>query len=129
MTIKDHIEKYFELEKAIHDYFGYKEDWTTIPMANELNAYWMLLQEPYDPEMVVWSYKQFDEDLIKSGKLYSSDSYVQKPLLKWVYRAKDYTMVSTDPRTDGNKYLIIFDNARECTDEKLKQAYRESDWY
>jgi hypothetical protein len=33
-------------------------------------------------------------------------------------------MVSADTQTDGNKFLMVFDADKECTDEALRSQYK-----
>lgn len=49
----------------------------------------------------------------EKGNYYSNEIYTQRFLPKYVYRTKDYTMISVDTHTDGNKFLQIFDNSKE----------------
>jgi hypothetical protein len=44
---------------------------------------------------------------------YAAEIYTQRFLPKWVYRGAEYTMVCVDTRTDGNKFLMVFDNKKE----------------
>jgi hypothetical protein len=122
MSIKNKIALYFNLADDIHKYFGYKEDWVTIPMESCLDSYWLLVGE----EKVAYSDKPLTKEIVEEGKeLYSAFVYKQRFLQKWVYRTEELTLICADTRTDGNKYLMIFDNAKECTDEELKKLYME----
>jgi hypothetical protein len=49
----------------------------------------------------------------EAGEYYSNEIYTQRFLPKWVYRTDDYTMICVDTHVDGNKFLQIFDNAKE----------------
>lgn len=105
------LKEYFELEKKIHEYFGYKEDWVTIPLADYTDQYWHLTGEGRGDEVM---YAENREDLNdEDGNYYGGPIYTQRFLNKWVYRTDDYTMVCYDAQTDGNKYLAIFDNSKE----------------
>lgn len=121
------VKQLFDIEEEIHTAFGYKEDWVKIPLDNQIDCYWMLFQK--DGERggkVVWSSETFTEESIKTGdKIYSGPIYTQRFLPKFVYRREDLTMISVDTQTDGNKFLMIFDNEKECVDEKLRELYRE----
>jgi hypothetical protein len=125
MNLPQLIENYFGLKQQICDYFGYKEDWVVIPFQDCLKYYWMLIGG--DTGKVAYSDDPFTLESITSGeRLYSGSVYTQRFLPKWVYRTKDHTMISVDTRTDGNKFLMIFDNTKEYHDENLKEAYREA---
>lgn len=105
------LNDYFKLEKQIHEYFGYQENWRVIPLKNSTSY--------------VWSYKEGDSQVhfadsieeleTEEGNCYSNEIYTQRHLSKWVYRGADYTMFCVDTHTDGNvkKFLQIFDNKKE----------------
>lgn len=108
------LDDYLSLEKQVHSYFGYVEDWVAIPIDDAREYYWHLTGEGYgdcvnfakDPKCV------FEEAMTKEDG-YSNDIYTQRFLPKWVYRGEDYTMIVVDTHVDGNKFLQIFDNAKE----------------
>lgn len=112
------LKKYKEAEQALHDYFGYVEDWVVIPIEDNTEYYWKLDQEiPGDDRSsgeVSYAANpgdigNWDED----ADWYSAVIYTQRFLPKFVYRGADYTMVSADTQCDGNKFLMIFDNKKE----------------
>lgn len=110
------LNDYFALQKQIYDYFGYAEDWKVIPLEDSTQYYWQL-EENSDGSGVV----RFSEDAekledIDAGEYYEHEIYTQRFLPKWVYRTDDYTMISVDTHTDGNKFLAIFDNQKEIKD-------------
>lgn len=120
------LKDYLALEKAIHDHFGYTEDWVTIPLDDRTDAYWFLDQKENGTGKVVFGEdgEPLTPETIEEGaRIYSNVIYTQRFLPKWVYRTKDYTMICVDTRTDGNKYLAVFDNSREQDDESLKWAH------
>jgi hypothetical protein len=101
------LEDYFKIQKEIYDYFGYVEDWKVIPINGATEYFWW-----EDGETVHFA---DSEDSLKSmiGNYYEHEIYTQRFLPKWVYRGKDFTMICVDTRTDGNKFLQIFDNSKE----------------
>ncbi len=123
MNFAEKFDEYNHLLQEIHDYFGYKEDWVTIPIQDYRNMYWCLDQEGKQPGS--WDYYEqgggrvmyFEEPLtpenVEAGSIYSASIYTQRFLRKWVYRGEDFTMISIDTHTDGNKCLAIFDNKKE----------------
>ena len=124
--IKDSIDKYFELANQIHEHFGYVEDWKVIPMSNETEYYWMIIDNEDGRGICVRSDEPFTEDSIKGGnRIYSGSIYTQRFLNKYVYRSEDYTMAAIDTQTDGNKFLMIFDNEKECNNNDFKKLYKE----
>lgn len=107
------LNDYFALQKQIYDYFGYVEDWKVIPLEDSTEYYWQLEQDSNGSGVV-----RFAEDMekledIDAGQYYEHEIYTQRFLPKWVYRTKDYTMISVDTHTDGNKFLAVFDNKKE----------------
>lgn len=144
MSIFDKLSDYQTLEKEIHDYFGYKEDWVVIPLDNQSDMYWFLTGDKERRGSVVYSHKPLTFDVVKEYtqvlnsinenpwgehkktdiELYESTIYTQRFLPKWVYREKDATMICVDTHTDGNKFLMIFDNDKEVTDENIISEWR-----
>lgn len=104
------LNKYNQVRQEIFDYFGYVEDWCVIPLDDSTEYYWYLQGE--GPGEVHFA-KTAKELITQSGNYYVNIIYTQRFLPKWVYRGKDYTMICVDTRTDGNKFLQIFDNAKE----------------
>jgi hypothetical protein len=121
------LKKYFDVQKELFDYFGYKEDWKVIPLDDQLGRYWMICgPEDENTTAVAYSDKPFTPELIKAGaELYGGNIYTQRFLPKWVYRGKEYTMVAVDTHTDGNKFLMVFENEKECKDDAMKKLYHE----
>lgn len=107
------IDLLFELIDEVHEYFGYKEDWAVIPLQDSREFYWTLYEEANGGGHVRFAgdiETLKDED---SGHYFEDMIYTQRFLSKWVYRTEKHTMVSVDTRTDGNKFLRIFDNEKE----------------
>lgn len=101
------LKEYFKLQKEIHDHFGYVEDWVVIPLDDQTDMYWKLLEhEVYYADNI--------HDLeTEEGNCYSGIIYTQRFLPKYVYKSDDYTMVSVDTQCDGNKFLMVFDNKKK----------------
>jgi hypothetical protein len=121
----DPITTYFEAKEAVCQLFGYAEDWRVIPFDDRRGMYWMLTDgEGYDSKCV-YSEEPLTEDSITDGKIYSGLIYTQRHLPKWVYRTENLVLVAVDTQIDGNKFLMIFEADKECTDDKLRQLYKE----
>jgi hypothetical protein len=105
------LSKYFELQKEIFDYFGYKEDWVVIPLDDRRDVWWKLGKSMWGDGI---GYAKTKKELVeKSGNYYEDEIYTQCFLPKYVYRGKKYTMVCVDTHTDGNKFLAIYDNKKK----------------
>ncbi len=109
------LDTYLSSQQQLYDYFGYKEDWVVIPIEDTRGCFWRLDGDGTNPgDAVIFADTEQDLDNVDgSDNYYMEDIYTQRFLEKWVYRGKDYTMVCCDTRTDGNKFLRIFDNAKE----------------
>ncbi len=140
------LNRYSQTQQRLFDYFGYNENWAHIPLDDRTADYW-LLQERTDGSgrgLVVYAPEELTLELLLGpnldrknvGTFYGSSIYTQRFLKKWVYRGKDYTMICTDTHTDGNKFLAIFDNAKEVTPathgamyQPLKEAAKSWDLF
>jgi hypothetical protein len=120
------IDDYFKAKTAIHQALGYRPDWVEIPMEDHRADYWMLSGGDGYDGTCVYSDEPFTEASITKGdKIYSGSIYTQRFLPKWVYRTDTHAMVAVDTHTDGNKFLMLFDASKECTDEKMRRLYEE----
>ncbi len=102
------LTKYFDLQKEIYEYFGYVEDWVTIPLDDQTDSYWHLEREAVRFADTIENLKNED-----AGEYYENEIYRQRFLPKHVYRGEDYTMICVDTHTDGNKFLQVFSNELE----------------
>lgn len=121
----DIVKEYFRYQEQLFKYFGYKQDWKVIPPEDQSGRYWMICgPENENTTSVVYSDEPFTETSIIEGKICSSTIYTQHHLPKWIYRGSEHTMVSVDTHCDGNQLLMIFDNDKECKDQKLMDLYK-----
>jgi hypothetical protein len=102
------LNDYFTLQKQIYDYFGYREDWSVIPIEDATEYYWTL-------NSTAVTFAESEEDLNDEhkGNYYENEIFTYRHLSKWVYRTDTHTMICVDTHTDGNKFLQIFDNVKE----------------
>lgn len=113
------LTEYFQLQKEIYSYFGYKEDWVVIPIDDARSYFWVLTADE-----VIFS--EAKNDVISnidgeySGNGYSNSIYRQCFLPKWIYPGKEYTMICVDTHTDGNKFLQVFDNSKRIHNGETK---------
>ena len=115
------LNDYFDKQKELFEYFGYVEDYVAIPLDDNTESFWRL-DITGDPNNntcrgeVVYADTEEDLDDWEAGQFYSAAIYTQRFLPQFIYRGKDYTMVSADTQCDGNKFLMIFDNSKEVKD-------------
>jgi hypothetical protein len=105
------LNEYNAKRQELFDYFGYVEDWRVFPVDDATMYYWRLSGNGREEEVLFADTLEELND--ETGNFYSNEIYTQRFLPKWVYRGADYTMVVVDTHTDGNKFLQIFDNAKE----------------
>ena len=105
------LNDYFDVKKRVHEYFGYVEDWVVIPLDDTTEYYWKIMgTESSGSVRFAETLEDLDDE---DGNYYENEIYTQRFLPKFVYRGDLYTMISVDTRTDGNKFLQIFDNSKE----------------
>ena len=107
------LEDYFKLQKEVHDYFGYKEDWVCIPLQDHTDMYWKLDEDEFGHGDIIYFDEPLTPDIVEDMSFYQDEIYTQRFLSKWVYRGEEYTMVCSSPGVDGNKFLSVYDNAKE----------------
>lgn len=120
---KQLLDQFFDLESKVHEYFGYVEDWVKIPLEDSREYYWYLDQfnevhmaESKDNlQTIIDNNGDYNIEGVESSDYYTSPVYTQRFLPKWVYETDEFTMISVDTQTDGNKFLSIFDNAKRLT--------------
>ena len=103
------LNDYSTNRQTLFDYFGYVEAWVVLPVDDATEFHWQLTGEGAGDSV---QFAHTPEEL-EDGNEYSNDIYAQRFLKKWVYRGAEYTMIIVDTRTDGNKFLQIFDNEKE----------------
>lgn len=118
---------FFTAEEEIFKYFGYKEDWVKIPLHDDRDVEWHLEQDKNGSGKITYC-ENFEKEAWGGDKWYQSIIYTQRFLPKWVYRTKDYTMISYDTQTDGVKYLGIFDNKKEIKKLSKEVKARKEAW-
>jgi len=111
------LDSYLKSKQKIFDYFGYCEDWVAIPLEDCRGYYWTLYEEAVESTFLggYIDYAETKKKLLNKdkGDYCSASIYTQRFLKQWVYRAKEYTMICIDTHVDGNKFLAIYDNAKE----------------
>jgi hypothetical protein len=124
--LNDALTRYFAAKAEVHAGFGYQPNWREIPLDDAREMYWMLVGGEGEDAACVYSKKPFTEETLKTGQvIYSSDIYTQRFLEKYVFRVAGFVMVSADPKVNLNKFLMVFDAAKECTDDALRAVWEE----
>ena len=111
------LDRYNEAIAAVHAYFGYVEDWRVIPLDDGREHYWYLDGGEAHGATLHYAYSE-EELTTEEGNYYEAAVYTYYHLPKWVYRGPEYTMVSIDTQTDGNKFLMVLSNERERPQKK-----------
>jgi hypothetical protein len=97
------------LQEKIYEYFQYKEGWRVFPIDDSRSYYWSVQHSSgcvryadSEAEFMTGNGNCYEEELRHSGGAPA------------VYPGKDYTLVVCDTHTDGNIFLRIFDNRKQC---------------
>ena len=98
------LQEYFKLQKEIYDYFGHEEDWVVIPLDDSTSYYWRI------NEYNICFADSIHELETESGNYYENQFYYHNNSSKNIYEGEKYTMICVDTRTDGNKFLQVFDS-------------------
>ena len=125
------LDQYEDSLQSIHDYFGYKEDWAVIPIEDRREYYWYHKPDN-ESQPEIWggtvTFSNDRNNLIKyiaetgdedEMDIYQEIIYTQRHLKKYVFVGEEYTMISVDTQTDGNKFLAIFSNEKQVTMSRL----------
>jgi hypothetical protein len=116
------VEDFFECKSIVHAYFDYTEDWVDIPLHDSTEMFWRLRREPGAHGSIKTGrgcsvrYAKSLEGLDSTDEFYVNEVWTQRFLPKWVYRAKEHTMICVQTGVDGNRYLQIFSNDKEVKD-------------
>ena len=103
---------YMKLQKEIFEYFKFTPDWV-VPPIDDRREFWWHLNEGDIKDSVFYAATETDLEDKEADNYYVNDIYTQRFYRRWVYRGSDYTMIMVDTHVDGNKFLAIFDNAKE----------------
>lgn len=113
----------------LHNYFGYKEDWVTIPIDTRVGLWWYINGAQDDTGLggeVVFEYNDpYSPQVVEDGACVREPIYTQRFLPRWIYRGEDYTMICVNTQVDGNKYLAIFSNDCEVKDVPAHKSFDE----
>ena len=101
---------FFDIQAKVFEFFGYVEGWRALPLDDARKYFWRLDGEgPGEVHFADTEHELENEE----GHYYVNEIYTQRFLPRWVYRGDGFTMVCVDTHTDGNKFLQVFDNAKE----------------
>lgn len=112
------LDGYFAAQLAVHEAFGYKEDWCVFPLVDERDVWWRIVGLDARSGTYGAGAVQFWRDEENIGEWLDNDGYEHailpnRFLPKSIYEGDGFTMVLVDTMTDGNRYLAIFDNAKK----------------
>lgn len=100
------LDAYQAAHQAVYDYFGYEEGWVVLPFDDCRSYYWQLVGDTVH-------FADDKESIGPDGATYSDEVYRGRHIEKPVIRKKDLTLIAVNTHTDGNKFLAIYDNAKE----------------
>jgi hypothetical protein len=113
------LEQHLKSRRKILEYFGYQEQWRILPIDDRCEYFWILNGE--GPGTVILA--KTEKDLTgEEENYYEFAIYTQSQLPRWVYRDADFTMIVVDTRQDENQFLMIFDNSKERTRERIMSS-------
>lgn len=101
------LDAYQEAHEAVYEYFGYTEGYVALPFDDARDYYWMLVHDS-----TVY-FAETKEEVNDDNATYSNEVLTSRHIENPIVRKKDLTMIAVDTNTDGNKFLQIFDNAKE----------------
>jgi len=116
---------FFNLRRDIKHYFGYEDDWEMLPLDDERDMYWMLVEgkSPF----VVYSEAPLTPKTISEGEFCFGPVFDHRKTRRTAYRRDDLVAVPVDTQTDGNKFLMIFDTAKEVESTDYAELRRALD--
>jgi hypothetical protein len=108
---------------AIMKSFEVPQTWHQIYPDDMTNVFWFI-----DGDSIVWFDTLLTKEVIDSEKYYQAvmhDNWEYKKLPSPPWRRFGLAMIPVDTHTDGNKYLMIFDEDKECKDQEVIELFRE----
>jgi hypothetical protein len=99
------LDQYFEIRQKIFDYFGYVEGYKVLPFEDRRDKFWRL-------ELFTVEFADSEEQLNNEEEVFSAELYYPNRE-NYIFAGEDYSIVCVDTRTDGNKFLCIFDNKKK----------------
>jgi hypothetical protein len=103
------LKQYFKLQQEIYKYFGYVEEWQVLPIDDRTSFYWDVV---IDEGSVRFSLVDPVVQELTENQLFE-DELLIRPSTGSTYHSNGYTMIAVDTRTDGNKFLAIYDNTKQ----------------
>ena len=121
-TLKEKLDMYYQLQKEIYEYFGYREEWHVYPLNDDTEYYWYL----GDYEVHFSEVKENLEKIVANGLSWegegidSSDYYTNLLIggdKGLAGKGADFTLLRVDTQADGNDFLMVLSNDKEVTNE------------
>lgn len=125
------VNSYFSTADKIYEHCGYRRDWVSIPLDDARGYYWRIVDSETVGGAVRFHENKFNienKECVELGSYYQDDIYGERFSLKCVYRGEHVTLVCCDTHTDGNKFLRIFDNAKELPPAAADNDDDEVNW-
>ena len=97
------LDDYHKALNKIYNHVGYQEGWVTAPIDDCTNMYWS-----YTKDEVMFA-KTKNELIQQDGDYYVDEIYYSSSS-NGIYKGKKFTMIFSDPHTDGMLWLKIFNN-------------------
>ena len=114
------LDDYFEIQQKIHDYFDYHDDWKVIPLNSYREFYWYIVDGDESSGDIRFSPTKEELKDQDGDHFYQEEIFTYRHLEKYVYRAKDYTLILIDTHCDGNIFAGIFSNEKEVDWEEYQ---------
>jgi hypothetical protein len=110
--IKTLVNSYKNAEKAIHNFFGFTEDWRVLPIEDATDVYWYV-----DSGEVMYSNSKEKLAAYMAGddegdEIYGGEQYHGIRIDK-----EGSTLIGLNTQCDGNVFLMVFDSTKEIKRE------------
>lgn len=112
------LQQYFQIKKDIFKYFGYDsgffpKEYDSIQ--DNTSYYWIKVnRNSYSPKSIIWSEKEFTEELVNAGSFYQD--YIDEEKI-----GENYTLFYSN----NEKYIYIFSNNLEIINPYFEKIYLE----
>lgn len=127
------VDRYKNIEQELYDYFKFTPGYVMYPIDTDtLPLYWCIYDNDviYSPDrqqvidfIIATQNENEDEDEDNTyenfNDVYVDSIFVTRYYNKYIYPAKDHTMIFCDPHVDHCDWMKIFDNSKEIKLEEI----------